>query len=203
MITTVLFDLYGTLIQLKRDTRPYHKLVRQNPTPDRCELLRKSLIHSCESLSDFAELIGLPVPKEIDLLESDLKQDIESAALFEDSLPTLTELKEQGIKTALISNAASPYKLPVRTLGLKKYFDAIIFSCDVGVAKPSASIYRLALEQLGSSPAEAVMVGDSYKSDVRGPENVGITGIHLLRSDTHNKPNKISELSKVVLEVYR
>lgn len=128
MITTVLFDLYGTLIKLKRDTRPYHKLVRQNPTADRCELLRKSLIHSCESLSDFAKLIGLPVPKEIDLLESDLNQDIESAALFEDSLPTLTVLKEQGTKTALISNAASPYKLPVRTLGLKKYFDAIIFS---------------------------------------------------------------------------
>jgi FMN phosphatase YigB (HAD superfamily) len=201
MITTVLFDLYGTLIELKRDSKPYHKLVRQVPVSNRYKLLRKSLVHPCVSLSGFAELIGLPDPKGIDFLESDLNQDIESATLFEDSLPTLIKLKEQGIKTALISNVATPYKIPVQTLGLKKYFDVIIFSCDAGVAKPALSIYRLALVQLGSSPAEAMMVGDSYKSDVKGPENVGITGIHLVRDGAHDKPNEISGLSKIVLGV--
>jgi len=199
MISTVLFDLYGTLIAIQRDSRPYHKLIKQLPTANTRELLRKSLVHPCESLLDFATLIKQPVPDNIDALETDLKQDIESAALFEDSLPTLIKLKERGIKIGLVSNLATPYKLPVQNFGLQKYFDLIIFYCDEGVAKPEARIYELALNRLNSSASETLMIGDSYKSDVVGASNVGITGILLDRANHRNSNStEISGLSEIL-----
>ena len=122
--------------------------------------------------------------------------------LFEDSLPTLIKLKGKGIKTGLISNLASPYKRPVKDLGLEKYFDVIVFSCDEGVAKPDASIYKFALEQLGSSSAEALMIGDSYRSDVEGALTVGMTGVQLVRYCRHkNRPKEIGGLNEILERV--
>lgn len=203
MITTVLFDLFGTLIELKRDSKPYHKIVRQAPSAERYEFLRKSLLYPCSSLTDYSKLIGVSVPGDINDLEGELKRDIESAKLFEDSLPVLDRLKGLGIKLGLISNLATPYKKPVQALGIESYFDVIIFSCDVGLAKPDSSIYKLALEQLGSSPAETIMIGDSYKSDVIGSSKAGITGIHLARNGTQKKPHEIIELRGIMQEVYK
>ena len=201
MITTVIFDLFCTLLELKHDSKPYHQIVKQAPLAKRFKLLRESMLHPCDSLTDYSKLIGLPVPKDIATLEAELKMDIESAALFDDSMSALIKLKQSGIKIGLISNLATPYKKTVKTLGIERYFDAIIFSCDIGLVKPDPAIYKLALEQLDSSPAETIMIGDSYKSDVRGPENVGIGGIHLVRNSTHNRSSEINALSKVVLEV--
>lgn len=198
MITTVLFDLFGTLVKLECDSKPYHRLVRELPATQRFKLLRKSLVHPYESLAEFSISIGLPVPENIDTLEADLKRDIKSAVLFSDSLPTLVSLKQRGIKIGLISNLATPYKASIKLLGLEEYFDAIILSCDAGVAKPAPSIYQLALEQLGSSSAETVMVGDSYKSDVLGPGNIGITGIHLVRNGPCISYNAIRGLNEIM-----
>ena len=203
MITTVLFDLFGTLIELQRDSKPYHKIARQAPFAERDELLRKSMLHSCNSLTDYCKLIGVSVPENIEGLEEELKRDIEGAELFEDSLPALSQLKELGIKIGLISNLAAPYKKPVQALGIEKYFDVIVFSCDVGVAKPAPSIFQLALEQLGSSPAETIMVGDSYKSDVEGSSKIGVRGIQLVRNGAQNRPNEISELCRIMRKVYK
>ena len=104
---------------------------------------------------------------------------------------------------ATISNLAAPYKKPVQALGIEKYFDVIVFSCDVGVAKPAPSIFQLALEQLGSSPAETIMVGDSYKSDVEGSSKIGVRGIQLVRNGAQNRPNEISELCRIMRKVYK
>ncbi len=196
MITTILFDLYGTLIELNRNSRPYHALVKRLPTSNAHGVLRQSLVNRCDSLSVFSSLIGLSEQKDINNLEKELRYDIDSAILFGDTLTTLVKLKEKGLKTGLISNLASPYKRPVKELGLEKYFDVIVFSCDVGVAKPDPTIYRFALEKLGSSAAETLMVGDSFKSDIEGPKNVGITGVHLVQnSNSRNNVLKINGLS--------
>ena len=117
MFSTVLFDLYGTLIELNRNSRPYHTLVKRLPTSNTYGFLRQSLVNRCNTLSEFGGLIGLPEQKDIEVLEAELTLDIDSVTLFEDSLPTLIKLKKRGIKTGLISNLASPYKRPVKELG--------------------------------------------------------------------------------------
>lgn len=198
MITTVLFDLYGTLIELNHNSRPYHTLVKRLSTLNTHGILRQSLVNNCSSIAEFSSLIGLPVQKDIATLEAELMRDIDSVILFEDSLPTLVKLKQKRIKIGLISNLAGPYRRPVKNLGLEEYFDVIVFSCDVGVAKPDPAIYKLALKELVSDACETLMVGDSFKADIEGPASVGITGLHLVRNGGHSKSNEIHRLDEVL-----
>jgi HAD superfamily hydrolase (TIGR01509 family) len=56
-------------------------------------------------------------------------------------------------------------------------FDHIIISAEVGVAKPEAKIYEVALEQAGVRPNEAIFVDDFYVN-IEGCAKVGMHGIH-------------------------
>ncbi len=55
---------------------------------------------------------------------------------------------------------------------------AVVDSHIVGVAKPDAGIFRLALERAGGEAASAVHVGDSLRADVQGAFGAGIAAIH-------------------------
>lgn len=80
-------------------------------------------------------------------------------------------------KTGLISNAWSDLREYILKEKFDDAFDHIVISAEVGVAKPSAKIYQIALEQLEVSPSEAVFVDDFYEN-IEGCERVGIQGIH-------------------------
>jgi FMN phosphatase YigB (HAD superfamily) len=53
----------------------------------------------------------------------------------------------------------------------------LIASEDVGVSKPDRGIFDIALERLGATAADAVMVGDSWANDIAGAVNAGIRAI--------------------------
>ena len=80
-------------------------------------------------------------------------------------------------KTGLISNAWSDLREYVVREKMDDAFDHIIISAEVGVAKPEAKIFQIALEQAGVRPNEAVFVDDFYVN-IEGCEKVGIKGIH-------------------------
>jgi len=80
-------------------------------------------------------------------------------------------------KTGLISNAWSDLREYMTREKMIDAFDHIIISAEVGVAKPEAKIFQIALEQAGVSPNEAVFVDDFYVN-IEGCEKVGIKGIH-------------------------
>jgi putative hydrolase of the HAD superfamily len=79
--------------------------------------------------------------------------------------------------TGLISNAWSDLREYLVREKIDDAFDHIIISAEVGVAKPEAKIFRVALEQAGVSPNEAVFVDDFYVN-IEGCEKVGMKGIH-------------------------
>jgi epoxide hydrolase-like predicted phosphatase len=80
-------------------------------------------------------------------------------------------------KTGLISNAWSDLRAYIVREKMDDAFDHIIISAEVGVAKPEAKIFKIALEQAGVSPNEAVFVDDFYVN-IEGGEKVGLQGIH-------------------------
>jgi epoxide hydrolase-like predicted phosphatase len=80
-------------------------------------------------------------------------------------------------KTGLISNAWGDLRDFIVREKFDDAFDALIISAEVGVMKPKAKIYRIALEQFGVSPNEAVFVDDFY-DNIQGCEKVGMKGIH-------------------------
>lgn len=62
----------------------------------------------------------------------------------------------------------------LRFLGLEDAIDFMITSEEVGITKPDPAIFALALARESASPRDAVMVGDSWTSDVEGARAAGI-----------------------------
>ena len=71
------------------------------------------------------------------------------------------DLRAAGIKTAILSNMPAPMREHVATSCLwLPEFDARIFSCDAGAAKPESAIYLHCLESLHIDPGQALFLDD-------------------------------------------
>jgi len=79
-------------------------------------------------------------------------------------------------KTGLISNAWSGLRGWIVRQKFDDAFDTMIISAEVGVVKPSAKIYQMALEQLQVKAKEAVFV-DDVQDNIEACEQVGMRGI--------------------------
>ena len=62
----------------------------------------------------------------------------------------------------------------LRTLGIKRLFDCIILSEEVGIRKPDPGIFRKATTLLVREPEECLSVGNSYNNDILGAKKVGM-----------------------------
>ena len=87
---------------------------------------------------------------------------------YEDAVPTLTELKELGIKIGLLSNVGVSIHHVLEREGLAQCADGIVLSCEIGVVKPNLGMFEASLQSIGSTAAETLMVGDSGHDDVGG-----------------------------------
>ena len=109
--------------------------------------------------------------------------------LFDDVPPVLAALRERGLKLGIVSNTPWPGHAHLRDLdahGLTRHFDAFVFSSELGIRKPHARIFKLALQALRVEPREAIYVGDRYVEDIWGPQQIGMKGI--LREHARRKP---------------
>jgi len=79
-------------------------------------------------------------------------------------------------KTGLISNAWSGLRAYIEREKFVDAFDKMIISAEVKVAKPSAKIYHIALDQLQVQAGEAVFVDDVWEN-IQACEKVGMKGI--------------------------
>jgi YjjG family noncanonical pyrimidine nucleotidase len=77
---------------------------------------------------------------------------------------------------ALVSNGIGQVvRDKVERLDLARYFDAIVISGEVGVAKPHSEFFDMAFERLGHpEKATTLMIGDSLASDIQGGYAYGI-----------------------------
>ena len=104
---------------------------------------------------------------------------------YDDVLPTFDLLKQQGLTLGMISNMNRPGGELAASMGLTPYLDLAVTSGEVGVEKPHPAIYRMALERAGSEPHETVHVGDQLTSDVEGARAVDINPVLLDRDGNH------------------
>lgn len=107
----------------------------------------------------------------------------ENFELFEDALPVLDELRSAQLKIGLVSNGIRDLTEFVAHHRLD--VDAIVDSRSHGRVKPHPTIFEAALERLGASPAEAVMVGDSLEEDIEGAKALGMRAILIDREERH------------------
>jgi FMN phosphatase YigB (HAD superfamily) len=77
---------------------------------------------------------------------------------YADAAGVLAELRDRGVRTALVSNIGFDVRPILARHGL--VLDELVLSYEVGIQKPDARIFTHACALLGTEPARAVMVGD-------------------------------------------
>lgn len=75
------------------------------------------------------------------------------------------------------NNLRSEQEEKLRVTDLNDWVDFLVCSEQVGVVKPDPRIFRAALAEGSAEPDTAVMVGDSWESDVVGATQVGIRAV--------------------------
>lgn len=84
-------------------------------------------------------------------------------AVYPDTGRVLKRLRDNGIRTAAVSNIAWDIRSVLAAAGAEP--DHYVLSYEVGVAKPDPGIFEAALARLGVLPSETLMVGDSEEND--------------------------------------
>jgi REG-2-like HAD superfamily hydrolase len=94
--------------------------------------------------------------------------------LFEDTIPALESLRDQGYRLAVISNWDYSLHRILRNLGVYDYFEKVFASLEEGPEKPDPRLFRIVLGALGAAPEEAFHVGDNPVDDFQGARGVGM-----------------------------
>ncbi|MDL2221742.1 HAD family hydrolase [Parabacteroides sp. OttesenSCG-928-N08] len=94
------------------------------------------------------------------------------------ALPTLRRLALR-YPMVLVSNFYGNIEAVLKDFGLEGLFQSIIESAVVGVRKPDPRIFRLGVDALQLSPAEVVVIGDSYDKDILPASQLGCHTIWL------------------------
>jgi putative hydrolase of the HAD superfamily len=106
---------------------------------------------------------------------------------YADVEPMLSAVRAiDGVRIGIVSDWGSNLRGIIASLGLDRYLDFILPSGAVGVAKPNPAFFRLALDEAGVAPSEALMVGDSYRADVHGAWAAGMDAVWLDRREGMN-----------------
>ncbi len=87
---------------------------------------------------------------------------------------TLRTLRDRGYPLALVSMCAPDTPALWLATELASLVDVTVFSCEVGLRKPDAAIYRLAADRLGVEPPACVYVGDGAYGEMNGAAAVGM-----------------------------
>jgi putative hydrolase of the HAD superfamily len=103
--------------------------------------------------------------------------------LYPDAAALLAYADAIDLKLALVTNGPSGLQRDrLRSLWLEDMFKAVIVSAEVGMAKPDAGPFQLALEKLGVETGEAWYIGDSLDTDIAGALGAGLTAVWLNRN---------------------
>jgi len=122
----------------------------------------------------------------------------EAWRVFDDVVPALEQLRAQRIGLGVISNWDERLRPLLRRLGLDRFFDTVIVSCDAGRPKPSPLIFREAARSLGLPPKAILHVGDSFVMDVRGARAAGFRAVHLRRGQEGSRTQSIRSLADLM-----
>lgn len=179
-IRSVIFDWGGVLIKnpvqdmirffcRKFDSDPEQLLAAYAPFQTDFE---RGVLPESELWKEIARALNSKIPQGDHLWRDAFYEAYE---LNEPVLNLVKQLQKSGYKTALLSNTEVPTSKIYPSL---KYntFDAVVFSCEVNMAKPQAEIYLHTLERLNSKAEQSIFIDDKIEN-VSAANHLGMHGI--------------------------
>jgi putative hydrolase of the HAD superfamily len=201
-IKGILFDLYGTLIDIETDESmdeiyrgiahylTYHGVhLHRGEVRDRYYQIMKQQKEArgeqypeidVEAIWEaFLKQEGIkeaPARRTLALTLAQIYRGISrrQLQLYPDVKRVLDELRP-AYRMGLVSDAQPCFALPeIQAVGLNGYFDPIVISAYYGFRKPDRRLIEKALDTMKLAPAEVICVGNDMYRDIYGARRLGI-----------------------------
>ena len=188
MTRAVVFDLWDTLVDYDdRRSREFSssvaRLCGREPDEFHEVWIEGRPVRETGPMAPYLASLGLEEPEMQRFLELRREWTRDILAMPRDGVvDTLGELRRRGIRTGLITVCSEDVVDVWEETPLAGLFDAEVFSSSCGLRKPDARIYRLALDELGVEPADALFVGDGANDELAGAERVGMRSVLIHRA---------------------
>jgi beta-phosphoglucomutase len=139
------------------------------------------------------ELVEATDKKQTYFLEY-LKED--KIPVFKTTITLIKELKDKGIKIAVISSSKNLPYISERT-GINKLLDVEISGSDITKGKPDPQIFLMAAEKTGLKPENCVVFEDA----VLGVEAAKQAKMLCIGIDRHNDPQRLKDADIIVKDL--
>ena len=200
-VEAVVFDWGGTLsVWADVDMVDMWRLAAEHIAPGDSEALTQRLVEVERRYFDRAltDQQAFALPELLRAASAEVGIDVAEAVLEEaglrhldtwtphvrhevDAADVLRELRNRGLRTALLSNTHWPRHFHEHFLerdGLVELIDARLYTSEMKRTKPHASAFRAALDAIGvDDPARAVFVGDRPHDDIYGAKAIGMRAV--------------------------
>ncbi|OKP76626.1 HAD family hydrolase [Paenibacillus helianthi] len=202
MYQTYIFDLYGTLIDIKTDEEQpgvwerlalhfgYHGLtITGEELQQRFLLERDRQLAAAAQHCEFPDFVMEEVFREVARYlggnpgQAWLHETVRwlrtlsmiKISLYDGVEEILRHLRSRGKKVFLLSNGQKTFiEAELTMLGILHLFDGVAISSEAGISKPDPLFYRYLTEKYGADLSSAVMIGNDPRTDMTGAAAVGI-----------------------------
>jgi putative hydrolase of the HAD superfamily len=186
LIRAVVFDLWDTLVDFDPVAgRAFQDRVaeRLGRNPDEFAALWSDGRQRREDGGLHEYLLGIGTPPELVSELVGWRHDLTRSLLTPRGgvVETLNELRARGLQVGLITVCSEDVPDVWEETPFPGHFDSTVFSCSAGLRKPDPRIYRLACDELGVKPGEAMFVGDGANDELAGAERVGMRAVLIHR----------------------
>ena len=208
MYTDLIFDLYGTLVDIHTEetkevwekTALYFGYYGAQFTAEELQEAFESQIRARkakagQSYECFPDIPFQEVMAELfrskGILENADQLGTQAAQLFRicsteyirlypHVLESLAKLRKKGYRLWLLSNAQEVFtKYELQHLGLLDAFDGIYISSTFGYRKPDTRFFRALLEEQNLDAAKCLMIGNDRETDIAGAKAAGLATFYM------------------------
>lgn len=208
MYTDLIFDLYGTLVDIHTEeteevwekTALYFgyygahftgaELKEAFETQIHCRKAKAGQSYECfpdipfhEVMADLFRCKGVTVKADqLGIQAAQLFRicSTEYIRLYPRVLESLEMLRKKGFRLWLLSNAQEVFtRYELQHLGLLDVFDGIYISSTFGYRKPDIRFFRTLLEEHQLDPAKCLMIGNDRETDIAGAKAAGLATFYL------------------------
>lgn len=223
MITTIFFDIDGTLMDFKAaEHAAFCRAMEQHHIPEgearypRYSAFNRSLWDALERgnitrdelldhrYPDFFKLEQISADPRA--FERSYRKNLSEEHILKDHAIEILEYLFPKYSLHIVTNGiAATQHSRIDGAGIRKFFQNIFISEEIGFSKPDPRFFRHALSAAGNPPSENVLIiGDSLTSDMLGGFRSGLKTCWIHDEDTSKTPahplnyeiNSLAELRK-------